>query len=129
MPTSANKDIVESKYSKYGENNMIIEGFVSDHDHTTDATTPEMNEPHSHTISLTDDEHGEYMDCFPADEKGEEIMAIKSKPIPEFMKNETIGIYAFWIFMSFVIIFVIYFLISIMFWNPMANSSSGASKQ
>ena len=24
MPTSANKDIVESKYSKYGENNMTL---------------------------------------------------------------------------------------------------------
>lgn len=134
MPTSANKDIVESKYSKYGENNMIIEGFVTDHEHTTDKTTATEGQSHAHTIPVSTEntdgtKHAEYMDCYPVDEKGNEVIELKSKPIPKFMKNNKIGIYAFWIFISFLLIFILYWIISSFIWNPLAKNSCGVSSQ
>ena len=129
MPTSANKDIVESKYSKYGENNMITEGFVTDHEHNTDSTTSQPNESHLHTIPVSSKntdgtKHEEYMDCYPIDEKGEEVMEIKSKPIPEFMKRETIGDYIFIVFWIVLFLISLWFIINYCFTKKDAGNSS-----
>jgi hypothetical protein len=67
------------------------------------------------------------MDCFPVDEKGEEIMEIKSKPIPEFMKNKTIGIYGFWIFVFFIAFFFLYVIYVKLYHNPITSNSTGSN--
>ena len=123
MPTSANKDIVESKYSKYGENNMIIEGFVMDHEHKTDKTTATERQSHAHTIRATDDGHETYLDCFPVDEEGKEVMEIKAKEIPEFMKNEY-GSMIYILFIVAVALLVLWIPVYYLFFNKKDGGNS-----
>ena len=100
MPTSANKDIVDAKYSKYGtynNNNMIIEGM----------------------------ENGEQlMDCYAVEDGDTEIIELIPKPIPMFSTNKNnIGFYIIIIFLAFMVIFVAYILL-IFFWNLLGVSTT-----
>ena len=109
MPTSANKDIVESKYSKYGENDMIIEGFVSDHPHETEKVES-TNSSHKHTISTTEDGHEQEMDCWDIEQDKNEYIELVPKPIPNFLKDNTIGTYIGIGFLAFIIVFLAYII-------------------
>jgi len=136
MPTSANKDIVESKYSKYGENNMIIEGFINEHNnHETEETMPdeEKDYAHKHTIPVTknnEDEspHEQLMDCYAVEDGDTEIIELVPKPIPKFGKNNKVGLYIMIIFIAFFVIFILYCIVTY-FWNKMnPENFSGTSK-
>ena len=69
------------------------------------------------------------MDCYPVDEKGNEVIEIKSKPIPEFMKNKTIGMYVFWIFISFLFIYTVYWIGAKFFFNNLAETGDLTKKK
>jgi len=132
MPTSANKDIVESKYSKYGENNMIIEGMVSGHEHSTEKTKAQNGEDHSHIIKATGQDHEQEMDCYEVENEQNEYIELIPKPIPGlFSADDTAGQFVMYIFMGFFIIFIMYVIYSF-FYNytnqgnvKTGNSSSG----
>tara|TARA_B100000965_G_C19149891_1_gene565509 strand:+ start:80 stop:481 length:402 start_codon:yes stop_codon:yes gene_type:complete len=113
MPTSANKDIVESKYSKYGENNMIIEGMVSGHEHSTEKTTAIDGQDHSHKIKATGQDHEQEMDCYEVENEQNEYIELIPKPIPSlFSADDTAGQFVMYIFMGFFIIFIMYVIYS-----------------
>lgn len=121
MPTSANKDIVESKYSKYGENNMIIEGMVSGHEHSTEETDTTNNPVHKHTIPATGEDHEQEMDCYEVENEKNEYIELIPKPIPSlFNKDDTVGNWIMGFFIAFMVILVMYGIISII-WNKLPS--------
>ena len=125
MPTSANKDIVESKYSKYGENNMIIEGMVSGHEHSTEKTKAQNGEDHSHIIKATGQDHEQEMDCYEVENEQNEYIELIPKPIPSlFNKDDTAGQWVMGFFIAFMVILFMYFII-VFIWNRLPSDHSG----
>jgi hypothetical protein len=121
MPTSANKDIVDSKYSKYGENNMIIEGFASGHEHSTDETDATTQGVHKHTIPATGVDHAQEMDCYEVENEQNEYIELIPKPIPSlFNKDDTAGQLIMGFFIAFMIILFMYVIVSVI-WNKLPS--------
>ena len=123
MPTSANKDIVDSKYSAYGENNMIIEGFVSEHEHHTEKTNVETTnneDGHSHEIKVTEEGHEQHMDCHAIEDGESEWIELVPKPIPNvFNKDNKVGFYIFLVIMCLIFLAFCYGIISYI-WNKLS---------
>lgn len=129
MPTSANKDIVESKYSKYGENNMIIEGMVSGHEHSTEKTKAQNGEDHSHIIKATGQDHEQEMDCYEVENEQNEYIELIPKPIPSlFNKDDTVGQWVMGFFIAFMIILFMYGIYAFLYnYTNQGNVKTGNS--